>query len=542
MFRNLSVRALLTSALAIFFVLFVVLGAGAYHMLAANRAAIQQMLETNVVRGDAARQIAGELLRGRLAVTISLTQLKDGDKAAAIKTAGRTQSYTKSADDLIGRLRGHEDTSAEGGPLYRKMMEAYEIYRTQAYDPLVAAAMAGDLALALRLTDQKVTPMGTAFTKAINDYAEYASRSGQHVAETSSARIGMALAIAAVAGIVIVLIIAGLFVTFSRTVFMPLRLAGELCDRIAGGDLTQRIQVGAKNEIGMLFQALKRMQDSLARTVSAVRSGVHEIHGGAREISAGNQDLSSRTEQQAASLEETAASMEELASTVRQNADNARQANQMAVEASEVARRGGEAVSHVVDTMRGISDSSQRIAEIVSVIDGIAFQTNILALNAAVEAARAGEQGKGFAVVASEVRALAQRSGQAAKEIKSLIDDSSGKVSVGSAQVERAGATMQEIVASVRRVSDIVAEIAAASEEQSTGIGQVNQAVSQMDAATQQNAALVEQAAAAASSLEDQASRLQEAVAIFRLSTGDVIDAPAPALEGGPIRALPAMA
>ena len=318
----------------------------------------------------------------------------------------------------------------------------------------------------------------------------------------------------------------GAFLFMNRVILRPLRSVGESFDKIAAGDLTTRVEVNSTNEIGQLFAAVKRMQESLTRTVSAVRRGVDEINVGSREISAGNTDLSSRTEEQAASLEETAASMEQLASTVKQNADNARQANQLAASASDVAERGGSAVSEVVTTMQAISASSRKISEIVSVIDGIAFQTNILALNAAVEAARAGEQGKGFAVVAGEVRSL-QRSAQAAKEIKGLIEDSVGKVGAGSQQVERAGATMQEIVASVKRVTDIMGEISAASEEQSSGIDQVNRAVSQMDEVTQQNAALVEEAAAAAGSLEEQAQRLAEAVAVFKINAGEVIEVPA---------------
>ncbi|ALM85690.1 methyl-accepting chemotaxis protein [Bordetella sp. N] len=540
MLKQLSVRVILTSALAIFFVLFVALGVGAYLQINDNRQAISVLLDTNVVRADAARQIASELLRGRLAVTIALTQLKDGDKATAQQTAGRSQAYSKSADKLSAALQARPDTSEQGAPLYRDMMSSYQAYRSQAYEPLVAAAMAGDLDAALRLTEQKVTPMGTTFTKAINAYADYAAQVGSTIAADASRHISTTLMVAACAGVFIVLLIGGLFVIFTRTVFNPLREAGQLCHRIAEGDLTNRIDTSAGTEIGQLRRALKHMQESLSRTVATVRQSVNEIHGGAREISAGNHDLSSRTEEQAASLEETAASMEELSSTVRQNADNARQANQMAVDASDVARRGGTAVGQVVDTMRDISDSSRRIAEIVSVIDGIAFQTNILALNAAVEAARAGEQGKGFAVVASEVRSLAQRSGQAAKEIKTLIDDSSHKVAMGSNQVEHAGATMQEIVGSVRRVSDIVGEISAASEEQSRGIQQVNQAVTQMDSTTQQNAALVEEAAAAANSLEDQARRLQDAVAVFKLATHEVIEVAAGALPDGRAMALPA--
>jgi methyl-accepting chemotaxis protein-1 (serine sensor receptor) len=346
----------------------------------------------------------------------------------------------------------------------------------------------------------------------------------------------------------------GCWVFISRTVLRPLREAGDHFEKIAAGDFTGRIDVRSNNEIGHLFSAVKRMQESLTRTVASVRRGVDEINVGSREISAGNADLSSRTEQQAASLEETAASMEELASTVKQNADNARQANQLAASASDVAERGGSAVSEVVSTMEGISASSRKISEIVSVIDGIAFQTNILALNAAVEAARAGEQGKGFAVVAGEVRSLAQRSAQAAKEIKGLIEDSVSKVGAGSQQVERAGATMQEIVASVKRVTDIMGEISAASEEQSSGIDQVNRAVSQMDEVTQQNAALVEEAAAAAGSLQEQAQRLAEAVAVFKINAGEVIEVPAqqlaqqrsaprmPAPQAAPVGKVPAPA
>jgi methyl-accepting chemotaxis protein len=262
------------------------------------------------------------------------------------------------------------------------------------------------------------------------------------------------------------------------------------------------------------------MQDQLTDVVVRIKTSSDAIATASGQIAAGNQDLSSRTEEQASSLEETAASMEELTSTVKQNADNARQANQLALSASEVAVKGGNVVGQVVDTMASINASSKKIVDIIGVIDGIAFQTNILALNAAVEAARAGEQGRGFAVVAAEVRSLAQRSGAAAKEIKGLIDDSVGKVDVGSALVGEAGKTMAEIVGSVKRVTDIIGEITAASQEQSTGIEQVNQAIAQMDQVTQQNAALVEEAAAAAQSMQEQAANLVEAVSVFRLEAG----------------------
>ena len=334
------------------------------------------------------------------------------------------------------------------------------------------------------------------FARAIEGFDFWRASKTLDAFEVAQVRYQFVLIAVSAGGVIAALLVFATYVFLRRRVLQPLQEAGHHFDRIAGGDLTARIEARNTNEIGLLFAALKRMQESLTRTVSAVRRGVDEINVGSHEIAAGNTDLSSRTEQQAASLEETAASMEQLASTVKQNADNARQANQLAASASDVAERGGSAVSEVVTTMHGISASSRKISEIVSVIDGIAFQTNILALNAAVEAARAGEQGKGFAVVAGEVRSLAQRSAQAAKEIKGLIEDSVGKVGAGSQQVERAGATMQEIVASVKRVTDIMGEISAASEEQSSGIDQVNRAVSQMDEVTQQNAALVEEAAA----------------------------------------------
>lgn len=304
----------------------------------------------------------------------------------------------------------------------------------------------------------------------------------------------------------------------TRSITHPLARAVKAAETVAQGDLGQRIQAGSKDETGRLLHALQDMQEKLAGAVQTIRHGAETISSASGQIAAGNADLSSRTEEQAASLEETAASMEQLASTVKQNADNARQANHLAASASEIAQRGGVAVSAVVDTMRDIAAGSRKISDIVSVIDGIAFQTNILALNAAVEAARAGEEGKGFAVVAGEVRSLAQRSAQAAREVKALIEQSAGKVGQGASQVEAAGATMQEIVTAVRHVTDIMGDIAAASHEQAGGIDQVNRAVAQMDEVTQQNAALVEEAAAAAGSMQDQARELVRAVGVFRLS------------------------
>jgi len=302
-----------------------------------------------------------------------------------------------------------------------------------------------------------------------------------------------------------------------QSIIGPLAEAIQVARRVAAGDFGLKIEVHVNNEIGELLQSLKFMNESLSKTVGQVRMGTQTISFASQEIAAGNADLSSRTESQASSLEETASSMEQLTTTVKQNADNARQANQLVVSASDFAVKGGQVVGQVVDTMGSIKESSRKIVDIIGVIDGIAFQTNILALNAAVEAARAGEQGRGFAVVAAEVRNLAQRSAGAAKEIKSLIGDSVEKVDAGSKLVDEAGKTMDEIVTSVKHVADIMSEITAASEEQSSGIEEVNQAIAQMDEMTQQNAALVEQAAAAAESMQEQASMLTHAVSIFKL-------------------------
>ena len=320
-------------------------------------------------------------------------------------------------------------------------------------------------------------------------------------------------------GVTLVASVISLLVAFlaTRSITTPLGEAVHVARRVADGDLTSVIDTAGEDETGQMMNALKHMNSSLTRIVAEVRAGTESIAAASAEIASGNMDLSNRTEQQASALGQTSTSMRELTATVQQNDDNARQANQLAARASEVALRGGSVVAHVIDTMGSITESSRKIVDIIGVIDGIAFQTNILALNAAVEAARAGEQGRGFAVVASEVRNLAQRSAAAAKEIKALIGDSVGKVKEGSTLVEQAGVTMEEVVESVRRVTDIMAEITAASQEQSNGIALVNTTIVDMDDTTQQNAALVEQAAAAASSMQDQAANLARVVSIFKL-------------------------
>ena len=359
---------------------------------------------------------------------------------------------------------------------------------------------------------QSLVTLGDTLVEQAGDDSEHAYESG---------RVLM-LALAA-AAILFACVFAWLL---GRGITRPLKQAVEIARTIAGGDLSRKVEVSSRDEAGQLMLALQEMTASLVGIVDNVRRGTDSIAVSSREIAAGNLDLSARTEQQAGSLEETASAMEELTATVRQNADNARQANQLALTASGVASQGGQVVAEVVDTMSAIDASSRKIVDIISVIDGIAFQTNILALNAAVEAARAGEQGRGFAVVATEVRSLAQRSAAAAREIKGLIADSVEKVETGGRLVVQAGATMRELVSSVQRVTDIMAEITAASNEQSAGIEQVNQAISQMDQVTQQNAALVEEAAAAAGSMQEQAANLAGVVGAFRLDAAGQLPAP----------------
>ncbi|EFB2836350.1 methyl-accepting chemotaxis protein [Escherichia coli] len=362
--------------------------------------------------------------------------------------------------------------------------------------------------------DQPTQGYQDGFEKQYMAYMQQNDRLYDIAVTDNNASYNQAMWVLACVLIVVLAVIFAVWFGIKTSLVAPMNRLIDSIRHIAGGDLVKSIEVDGSNEVGQLAESLRHMQSELVRTVGDVRNGANAIYSGASEIATGNNDLSSRTEQQAASLEETAASMEQLTATVKQNAENARQASHLALSASETAQRGGNVVDSVVQTMRDISTSSQKIADIISVIDGIAFQTNILALNAAVEAARAGEQGRGFAVVAGEVRNLAQRSAQAAREIKTLIEDSVGKVDVGSTLVESAGETMAEIVSAVTRVTDIMGEIASASDEQSRGIDQVGLAVVEMDRVTQQNAALVEESAAA---LEEQASRLTEAVAVFRI-------------------------
>jgi methyl-accepting chemotaxis protein len=423
-------------------------------------------------------------LRERLGAASTLLNSADLGKNEELnkriaRSVAEIGSYSKKADDAIDLATGDVNTGLAA------MMSADDEYGT--------------------------------VIKALEDVGEWVSGRGdevtrrtEHTALWSRMSIGGALAIAIIAALVVA-------VYSARATVGQLRAASQVAGKLADGDLGARFSIDSRDELGELSDALDRMREAFAKMIGDIRNTSESVSAASSQIAQGNADLSNRTEQQASNLQQTAASMEQLSSTVKNNANTARQANQLAASASEVAARGGQAVGQVVSTMGEIQASSRKIAEIIGVIDGIAFQTNILALNAAVEAARAGEQGRGFAVVAGEVRNLAQRSAQAAREIKQLISDSVQKVDSGSRQVTEAGQTMQDIVDQVRRVADLIGEITSATLEQDSGIGQVNAAVTQLDQMTQQNAALVEQSAAAAESLKEQAARLAQAVAIFKL-------------------------
>lgn len=513
--NNLSIRHGLLATLVVFG-LMIVFGAalGVSQLSAASDAAERiHAIASRALQLDDAYK---DMTRARSALTRAYSSAKANGKvndealASAEKSLGKSKDEldafekapafpeqdASTREDIVGAGHTHMDVVRRGLEALRK----------------------GDADGYAAINDTEITASGATYSAGVDRFQQLAARLNDEAIAQGRTRLNRVIALVCVGLFMSTLLIVAVHLALRKLVVSPLNLARDVIMRVADGDLTVDVPKAGRNEIGQLLDALSRMRAGLTQTVTRVRAGSDAVTVGAREIAAGNSDLSSRTEQQSSALEETAASMEQLTSTVGNNAESATRASELARNAADLATRGGEVVRGVVDTMSEINTSSQKIVDIIGVIDGIAFQTNILALNAAVEAARAGEQGRGFAVVAGEVRGLAQRSANAAKEIKTLIDSSVAKVDAGSQQVEHAGSTIGEIVAAVRRLADTVGEISAASLEQSSGIAQVSEAVSQMEQVNQQNAALVEQAAAAAGSLESQADQLAAAVTAFRLA------------------------
>ncbi|MFC7462920.1 methyl-accepting chemotaxis protein [Hydrogenophaga defluvii] len=530
--NNLKISTRLIVLIGLLSALLITIGGIGLWGMSATNASFNTVYQDRMVPVGQLADVQRLVLRNRLEAASAML---DPRPEVLNKELTAMAANTKEINDLWAAYMATKLTPEEA-TLAKQFEAARDRFTNEAFRPIQEALRGGNIDEAKRLNTEKADALYEGVRKNIVALVDLQFDEGKKEYEASIARYEQSRLVA-IAAIVLGIAFAIAFgLMLIRGISRSLSQASELSKAVAEGDLTRHVDTSGKHEVAVVLQSLAAMQQNLSQIVTRVRQGSDSVSVASSEIAEGNQDLSSRTESQASALEETAASMEELSSTVRQNADNARQANQLAQSASTVAVQGGQVVSQVVDTMKGINDSSRKIADIISVIDGIAFQTNILALNAAVEAARAGEQGRGFAVVAGEVRNLAQRSAAAAKEIKDLITDSVGRVEQGSALVDKAGTTMEEVVGSIRRVTDIMGEISAASAEQSAGVGQIGEAVQQMDQATQQNAALVEEMAAAATSLRTQADDLVQTVAVFKVN-GDAASprptaharAPAPA-------------
>ncbi|HYD60893.1 MAG TPA: methyl-accepting chemotaxis protein [Noviherbaspirillum sp.] len=510
-FTNLKISLRLGASFAVLIVLMLISIVVSIARFASIEALNEKIIREDLVSSNAAHSI-DEAAREDARRTLALFILEKSERAKSYERIDRNKKEIDAALDTLNKLARNDADKAAVAKVQAartayaaSFIKVAELIEEDRRDD-AAKMMTNETFPAL---DALLATIHELVQKQTKEVEASGAEAHDDVENSRYLMIGLGL-LATLAGIGFALWITG-------SIARPLNEAVAVARRVADGDLTTRIDVKTKDETGQLLQALKDMISSLAGTVGQVRAGTQMIATASGEIASGNADLSARTEAQASSLEETASSMEELTSTVKQNAENARQANQLVVSASDVAVRGGQVVGQVVETMNAIKESSRKVVDIIGVIDGIAFQTNILALNAAVEAARAGEQGRGFAVVATEVRNLAQRSAAAAKEIKALISDSVEKVDAGTQLVDNAGKTMDEIVTSVKHVADIMSEITAASQEQSAGIEQVNQAIMQMDEMTQQNAALVEQASAAAQSMQHQAGTLSHAVSVFKV-------------------------
>ncbi len=534
--NNFKISTRLVALTGMLSLLLIVIGGIGLFGLRASNEGLRTVYEDRTIPMGQIAEVQETLLENRLhAFNIVTTQSPE-----VVEARLKQMNENNTRFDKVWSAYTATSMTPEEAALVQEFAAARAKFVSEGLQPFQEAVRGYDLEKAKELNETRIRPLYADLRKGIGALMALQLKVAQQEYESSAARYRAILVVSITAIVVGVALAVVIGMTLVRGISRALQNAVDVSEAVSQGDLTRRVDTSGKDEVARVLQALAAMQGNLARIVSTVRQGSEAVASASTQIAHGNQDLSARTESQASALEETAASMEELSSTVKQNADNARQANQLAQSASTVAAQGGQVVSQVVDTMKGISESSKKIADIINVIDGIAFQTNILALNAAVEAARAGEQGRGFAVVAGEVRSLAGRSAEAAKEIKALITDSVGRVDQGTALVDQAGSTMNEVVTSIRRVTDIMAEISAASAEQSAGVGQVGEAVTQMDQATQQNAALVEEMAAAASSLNSQAQDLVRAVSVFKLAQGQGGSQPAQAASPRPAVAKPA--
>ncbi len=514
--NSIQIKTLLRGAMATLSLLLMLMGGVGLYGVSESNDALKETYSNQLASTLALSDAMLATTRMRLALDRNVMQGEVDDPKVNVDRSTVFVEASESAWKRYMSLPQDDHEKALADALAHKRAE----FMAQGIAPLQQASLAGNKEEAVRLASTVLPDLQRAMSAAHETLQKFQLTAGQanfEASQTRFERIRMVSIALMVAGLALAALCAG---TLNRAVVRPVQEALTVMERIARGDLSSRITTASRNEIGRMMEALAAMQDSLYKIVSDVRVGTDSMASATEQISSGNLDLSQRTEEQASSLEQTAASMEELTTVVRQNADNARQAGILAGEASQIALKGGDVVGRVVDTMNEINGASRKVVEIITVIEGIAFQTNILALNAAVEAARAGEQGRGFAVVAGEVRSLAQRSATAAREIEALISESGQSVESGTRLVAEAGQTMGEIVQAVRRVTDIMNEIGAASQEQTSGIEQVNQAVAQMDQVTQQNAALVEEAAAAAGSLEEQARKLKSVVSVFNVGVG----------------------
>jgi methyl-accepting chemotaxis protein-1 (serine sensor receptor) len=528
--HNLKISTRLMLLLGSLAFMLVAIGLTGLSGISQSNEALKSVYQDRTIPMGQLGDVQHQVLLNRLAIANSVLDPTPEMLAKGIADVGANQvALQKSWDAYMATY-----LTPEEAVVAKKFVEDRTRFVEEGLQPAVAALRANDAAAAHRLILEKIRPLSAAVEAGMEALMKIQLKEAKAEYDAAEARYSTTRAWS-ISAIVAGVLLAALFgLSLIRSISRSLREALDVANAVAQGDLSHSIDLDGKDEVGQLLLALFDMQVSLSKVVTTVRQGSEEVATASAEIAQANHDLSARTESQASALEQTAASMEQLSATVKQNADNARQANQLAMSASDTAIHGGEVVTQVVETMRHINDSSKRIFDIISVIDGIAFQTNILALNAAVEAARAGEQGRGFAVVATEVRSLAGRSAAAAKEIKTLIGASVERVEEGSRLVDQAGLTMDEVVRSIIRVTDIMGAISAASQEQSLGVSQVGEAVMQMDLVTQQNAALVEEMAAAASSLKAQAHELVETVAVFTLTDDDTrgaIVAPAASRE-----------